>query len=74
MSKLIADGLVGQKLEGVAKHVVEALKPPLGWSRMRHNMEELVVLEKLSEINLAIQMAAQWTVNGDSGRDGDHAR
>ena len=41
---------------------------------MRHNMEELVVLEKLSEINLAIQMVAQWTVNGDSGRDGDHAQ
>ena len=26
ISKLIANGLVGQKLEGVAKHVVEALK------------------------------------------------
>ena len=36
-------------------------------------MEELVVLEKLSEINLAIQMVAQWTVNGDSGHLGDPA-
>ena len=37
-------------------------------------MEGLVVLEKLLEINLAVQMVAQWTVNGDSGQDGDHAQ
>ena len=36
-------------------------------------MEE-PVLEMQSEINLAIQMVAQWTVNGDSGLDGDHAQ
>ena len=36
-------------------------------------MEE-PVLEMQSEINLAIQMVARWTVSGDSGRDGDHAQ
>ena len=35
-----------------------------------HKMEELVVLETQSEIGLAIQMVAQWTVYGNSGQDG----
>ena len=36
-------------------------------------MEE-PVLEMQSEINLAIQMVARWTVNGDGGQAGGHAQ
>ena len=36
-------------------------------------MEE-PVLEMQSEINLAIQMVAQWTASGDGGQVGGHAQ
>ena len=73
VAQWIANGGNGQHGIHAQKHVMGELRPPEGESEKKQKMEEIVRAPQ-QETSNAIPMVAQWTVNGDSGRDGDHAR